>query len=213
MGYRIVAELAGLILEARSSRGHGAVTEPRWGGYLANVTPSEFEQSYLTRLPAQIRGDEFLSRYGGTTDPVTRVEPDRVYPVRAPTAHPIHEHFRVRAFAELLLDVSSQRRLALLGELMYQSHSSYTSCGLGSPGTDRIVELVREAGERKGMFGAKITGGGSGGTVAVLGHANAGVAVNEIAEQYRRETGKSVHTFSGSSPGAGRFGHLVLRTA
>ena len=49
-----------------------------------------------------MRGDEFLARYGGTTDKVTRVDPDRTYAVRQPTAHPIHEHARVRRFAELL---------------------------------------------------------------------------------------------------------------
>jgi galactokinase len=35
------------------------------------------------------------------------------------------------------------RQVEMLGELMYQSHQSYSGCGLGSVGTDRIVELVR----------------------------------------------------------------------
>ena len=51
-----------------------------------------------------------------------------------------------------------------------QSHASYGRCGLGSDGTDRIVALVRDEaaaaalrGEVPAMYGAKITGGGSGG--------------------------------------------------
>jgi hypothetical protein len=43
-------------------------------------------------------------------------------------------------------------------------------CGLGSEGTDRIVELVREEaeeaaadGQPPALYGAKITGGGCGG--------------------------------------------------
>ena len=52
---------------------------------------------------------------------------------------------------------------------MYESHASYSACGLGSDGTDRLVALAREAGSRSGIYGAKITGGGSGGTVAMLG--------------------------------------------
>ena len=50
---------------------------------------------------------------------------------------------------------------------MYESHASYSACGLGSDGTDRLVTLAREAGAARGIYGAKITGGGSGGTVAV----------------------------------------------
>lgn len=36
-----------------------------------------------------------------------------------------------------------REQLETLGELMYQSHASYSRCGLGSEGTDRLVELVR----------------------------------------------------------------------
>lgn len=57
-----------------------------------------------------------------------------------------------------------------------QCHYSYSACGLGSDGTDRLVNLVQEIQHRKGsagasgtLFGAKITGGGSGGSVCVIG--------------------------------------------
>jgi L-arabinokinase len=89
---------------------------------------------------------------------------------------------------------------------MYETHKSYSDCGLGSSGTDRLVELVRELGPERGLFGAKITGGGSGGTVAVLGLASAAAAVREVAERYQRETGRAAQIFSGSSPGAAAFG-------
>jgi L-arabinokinase len=97
-----------------------------------------------------------------------------------------------------------------LGQLMYQSHESYSTCGLGSPGTDELVELVRKAGPNQGLYGAKITGGGSGGTVAVLGRRESVAAVKSIAERYSRQTGKTPTIISGSSPSAGRFGHLRL---
>ena len=98
----------------------------------------------------------------------------------------------------------------MLGELMYQSHQSYSACGLGSEGTDRIVELVRRAGISRGLYGAKITGGGSGGTVAVMGHVGAGEAIEEVAARYEREMGHKPHLFTGSSPGALAFGHYRL---
>lgn len=59
-----------------------------------------------------------------------------------------------------------------------QCHYSYSACGLGSDGTDRLVQLVQEmqhskssvSGDGDGtLYGAKITGGGSGGTVCVIG--------------------------------------------
>src|SRR5689334_11280151 len=114
-------------------------------------------------------GATFLERYTGSTDRVTSIDPGKVYAVRQPTAHPIYEHHRVQLFRALLQQQPvSEERLILLGELMYQSHASYSACGLGSAGTDRLVELVRQAGPASGLYGAKITGGGAGGTVAVL---------------------------------------------
>jgi L-arabinokinase len=98
----------------------------------------------------------------------------------------------------------------VLGKLMYESHWSYSACGLGSTGTDLLVDLVREAGNAAGLFGARITGGGSGGTVAVLGDRKAGPAIDAIADRYAQQTGYQPIVFSGSSPGAGVFGHLRL---
>src|SRR5204862_7164277 len=111
------------------------IEDQRWRSYLANVTPAEFEQLYASQLPEVINGADFLKRYQGTTDEVTRVRPDKTYRVRVPTAHAIYEHDRVRRFADLLKRADHERTLELLGELMYQSHASYSACGLGSNGT------------------------------------------------------------------------------
>jgi L-arabinokinase len=120
--------------------------------------------------------------------------------VRRPTVA-VYEHFRVRAFVRLL-DGYAATSASVLGELMYQSHASYSACGLGSEGTDRLVELARGLGPARGIYGAKITGGGSGGTVAILGRRDADASIRQIADQYARETGLSPYIFSGSSPGA-----------
>lgn len=211
MGYRLIAEQAGLEIKPSKPGMPIRIIDPHWSGYLANLTPSEFQQFYAQHLPEAMTGDEFLIHYGGTTDPVTQIDPGKSYEVRIPTAHPIHEHFRVRSFAQLLKGTPSEQQLELLGELMYQSHASYSACGLGSSGTDRLVELVREAGPQKGLYGAKITGGGSGGTVAVLGQRGVDASLEAIAEQYAHESGYQPHIFSGSSPGVAVFGHLKLK--
>jgi L-arabinokinase len=96
-------------------------------------------------------------------------------------------------------------RSLLLGELMYQAHESYNACGLGADATDAIVARVRALGSAHGLYGAKITGGGSGGTVAVLGRPEALPLVAEIAAQYG--TGM---VFAGSSDGAMQVSTVTL---
>jgi L-arabinokinase len=192
MGLRMISEMGG----------HG------WNGYLANVSPSEFEHDFLQRLPDQMSGEEFISRYSGITDTVTEVEPTRTYKIRQPTAHPIYEHDRVKAFRQLLLAPPSEEQRTRLGELMYQSHESYSACGLGSRGTDLIVSLVRSEGPA--LYGARITGGGSGGTVAILGRADAEPAIKKVVGNYQTITGRHSYVFSGSSSGASKFGSMSL---
>jgi galactose-1-phosphate uridylyltransferase (family 1) len=210
MGYRILADLAGLRPLGPGPGGTLRFEGPRWRGYLANLRPQEFADVYAARLPEAMSGAEFLRRYGGSTDAVARIEPERTYAVRQPTAHPIHEHARVQRFAQLLAGPPDEAGLREMGGLMYAAHASYSACGLGSDGTDRLVELVREAGEAAGLYGAKIIGGGSGGTVAVLGRAGAGAAVAAVARRYAQETGWGGAVFAGSSAGACHFGVLTL---
>jgi L-arabinokinase len=206
MGYRIIADLAALPVQ-REGDGHVRLTgDNKWRGYLANVTPSEWERAYRDQVPSTMDGGAFLARYGGITDSATRVDPRRTYAVRQATAHPIYENHRVRLFRSVLESGSTaESDRCLLGELMYQSHASYGACGLGSTGTDRLVELVRAA-EDEGLYGAKITGGGSGGVVAVLGRAGSRPALEDIAQRYASETGYAARVLGGSSAGAASFG-------
>lgn len=206
MGYRILADLAGLPCRPVGD-GRVQIDDRRWGGYLANVTPAEWEGEFAARVPETLGGGEFLARYQGTPDRVTRVDPQRRYPVRQPTAHPIYEHDRVQRFRELLAGgAAGEAERMALGGLMHGSHASYSACGLGSDGTDLLVELAGRLGPPRGLYGAKITGGGSGGTVAVLADRRAFSAVREVAEEYRRATGRACGILGGSSPGALEFG-------
>ena len=209
MGYRVIAETAGLEIRPGPEAGTVRIDDPHWHGYLANLSPTEFEQECASHLPERIEGAEFLSRFHGTTDSAVRINPERSYAVRVPSAHPIYENDRVKRFAELL-GAPNERRLELMGELMYESHTSYTGCGLGVRETDLLVQLVREAGPTNGLYGARITGGGSGGTIAVIGRREASDAVATVANRYAGETGHQPYIFSGSSPGSAAFGFLKL---
>ncbi len=200
MGHRIIAELGGF--------------KVRQNGYLANLLPSEYEEKFAASVPESLTGEEFLSRYGGTTDRVTKVERERTYAIRAPTEHAIYESSRVKSFAQLLLKQAGRSSVGdkiVMGELMYASHESYGACGLGSHNTDMLVGLARLLGVDRGIFGAKITGGGSGGTVAVLGNSDAESTVLEVAHRFTAMTGHEPYIFRGSSPGSAAFGNLVIR--
>jgi len=211
MGYRLIAAVARLPVK-EVANGHVEIVDAKWGGYLANVTPAKWESKYRDQLPEVMEGGFFLRAFRGISDPVTQVDPTRTYRVRHPTAHPIYEHHRVQYFRNLLQrGAEREEDRFMLGELMYQSHASYGTCGLGSGGTDRLVALVRKAGTAGGLYGAKITGGGSGGVVAVLARAGSQAAVEGIAGEYERLTGRAAMVLGGSSDGAGRFGVVRLR--
>ena len=207
MGYRMIAAIAGFDVERDGDRVH--VHDAEWRGYLANVPPAQFAERFEHHLPDRMLGADFLAQFHGITDTATRVKPERWYPVRVATAHPVYENARVERFAELLGSLAqSPSNAAEMGWLMVASHASYGACGLGSDGTDRLVHLVAEAGAERGLFGAKITGGGSGGTVAILGADAAEVVVREIAARYAEETGRRAEVFAGSGPGMAQRGVL-----
>src|SRR5437763_16845782 len=60
MGYRIIAEVAGLPVRESEIEGVVQLDDPKWKGYLANLTLREFESAYAQHLPSQMSGGEFL---------------------------------------------------------------------------------------------------------------------------------------------------------
>jgi L-arabinokinase len=177
------------------------------GGYLCNLAPERFAAAYERLLPEEMSGAGFLARYGETGDDATTVDPTTTYRVRACTTHPILEQANVVAFLAALdryEETGDTAALEEAGAAMYRSHHSYGArCGLGTPETDLIVDLVREHGPRSGLYGAKITGGGAGGTVAVLGAGSGACAgVEEIAAAYARRSGNTSRVVAGSADGA-----------
>ena len=55
--------------------------------------------------------------------------------------------------------------------------------GLGAPETDQMVAAVRRLGAEKGFYGARISGGGSGGTVVVFCEREALPALAELGRE------------------------------
>jgi galactokinase len=182
-------------------------------GYLANITTQEFAERWRDFLPTEMLGIEFISRYHRTNDPVTAVDPLVTYKVRSRTEHPVYENERVEAFLgrlESAQDASEarvHREMVQAGKLMYGSHWSYGArCGMGCPETDLVVRLVKELGPDHGFYGAKITGGGSGGTVAILCREGTNRVLRKLARTYAQESGHEPQLFLESGPGAATWG-------
>ena len=192
MGYSMIAQAEGCSLSViRGAKTSGVRSGLPFGGYLCNISTGAFDQRFRTLLPESLTGSAFLSLYGDTIDPVTTVQPGQTYPVRAATAHPVFENARVQRFAALLKGPNGMDTWHELGALMLESHQSYSACGLGHARTDELVELVCAAGPAAGLFGAKITGGGNGGTVCVLCQGTEGIATaRALFEGYRKRHGE-----------------------
>jgi L-arabinokinase len=196
MGRRLIADLATV----------DGYREPV-GAYLCSLATARFEEAYAARLPEEMQGANFLAQYGEHGDTATTIEHEARYRVRDCTAHPIHEAANVEAFLSALDAYEAHGDTAALeqaGEAMYRSHASYGArCGLGTPETDLLITLAREQGRARGIYGARITGGGAGGTVAVLVLGATGEeAVQQIAEEYTRRSGQRAAVLSGSAHGA-----------
>ena len=122
---------------------------------------SQLPRDAVEELPEMLHGQAFLAEWGATDDDVTHVVAGETYPVRSATLFGIEEHVRSVAALEALADGEPD----LLGQLMAASQRGYDAMGLGHPAATAVVE---EALARPGVFGARSSGGGCGGTVVVV---------------------------------------------
>ena len=213
MGFRMICHRENLLLTLDESGRIPRFVDPRWNGYASNIAPSEFRSRYEAGLPETMAGEEFLARYENHADPFTTVRPGIRYRVRSCTRYAVEENQRIRLFVELARGAhgdDAREAFELMGDLMYQSHWSYTECGLGNSSTDLLVDLVRAEGAANGLYGAKVTGGGAGGTVAVLCRRDAGAAFERVVDRYAESTKSTPYVFRGSSRGADAFGLRVI---
>ena len=185
--------------------------------YLCRLSVEDFRKKGWKILPAEMKGKDFLNRYGETVDYFTRVDAKKTYRIRSRVEHPIYEHARVKKFIAHLkhsIECPNKTQACLMqaGKLMYDSNWSYRwRVGLGSPQVEQIVKSVRKIGIPGGLYGARITAGGGGGTVAILSYGDISNSLVQILAAYKIAWGLEAKVFIGSSPGAFEFGHIVLK--
>jgi len=208
MSYTIIALNEGVsVEELDEARASGIWNKLPYKGFLANIPVAVFEEKYVSLLPGEISGKDFLFQYKISIDTVTLIDEDKIYKPVVCGSHPVYENARVNEFKDLLKSFKKendkQTALKQMGNLMFQSHESYSEVGLGNESTDKIIELVQDAGADRGVFGGRISGGGNGGTVCVLSYGKEGKqAVKEIFLKYKQIKKQKLFFFSGSSHGA-----------
>lgn len=170
MGLSIILQHLGVSQNAIKNHQNSANSSLPYNAYLANISVAEFEQKYAHLLPKTMTGLAFQQQFGTTTDALSIIQEEEMYPIYDCTKHPIYENERIHHFSQLLQAESTD--LQSLGQLMFASHQGYVDCGLSCEEADFVVQQVRE---RAGLYGARITGGGSGGTVCILGEDEAAV--------------------------------------
>ena len=193
MGYSIIAQRIGLSKDDLDKQ-----TELPFNGFLSNISPSLFEANFERSLNSMY-GKDFIQDFGVVTDKLSVIKPDAFYNIKACTKHPIYENHRVKSFVQLLKSINKTNFsdiLPIMGELMFQSHESYNNCGLGNEMTDKIVSMARKKGIENEIYGAKITGGGSGGTVCIMIYGEKGLeSANQIFEEYKNLTNQNSLVF------------------
>jgi galactokinase len=215
MGHKIILEQ---MKKIGASLNQPLTSDPTHG-YLANLDPDDYKNLFRPHLPAQILGQNFLHQFGPTLDPATTIDPSQTYPVQSATDHHVLESRRVRQFCEFLekanLNPEPRTLNPLLhksAHLMYASHHSYThDAHLGHPHCDLLVQLVRDN-EHFGLYGARLTAAGQGGTIAILANTtdSATDALHQIMQTYEHQTHLKPTLFTHSSPGAMHTGTIVL---
>src|SRR5678815_2957953 len=109
MSYTIIALNEGATVEELdNARTSGDWSKLPFKGFLANIPVSVFEKKYISLLPKEISGNDFLSRYKVSIDTVTNIDEGKFYRPVVCGSHPVYENARVNEFKTLLKNFKKQ---------------------------------------------------------------------------------------------------------
>ncbi len=190
-------------------------------GYLGNVSPELYRRYFRSMLPRRVRGADFLRTYGLLDLPADEIVPEKLYAIRTTLDHLISEYEHAEHFLQAMEELSessddmispAQRRLIMqrAGRLLLASHHSYRlRLQLSCPQADWLIDQLTGAGVASGAYGARITDGGGGGTIAILMDSSDRATDKLLAlmSRYKQEMGMEVDVRQAG--GAGSAGALI----
>ncbi|MEM9160079.1 MAG: hypothetical protein AAGB46_13625 [Verrucomicrobiota bacterium] len=160
--------------------------------FATDIQPSRYLKHIKPTLPESLTGHEITEKFPDLSD---GFESNKTYLIRDAFSFSIFENHRCSLAAQLLYGMAhnSKRKVTeLLGELMYQSHLNYSLLGLTSHRTDEMVDAFAQAGADQGIFGARISGFGSGSAIVALVDKKALKIVRDLLKSFERDTGEVV---------------------
>ncbi len=191
-------------------------------GYLANTSPLLYRQYFRTLLPKRLRGSDFLRTYGPLAEGAGVLDEAgaaKFYRVRTAVDHLIAEHEHAEQFLQAMEELADmpgwgdqeeeaerQRTLQRAGRLALASHHSYRlRLELSCREADWLVDRLMESGPERGIYGARITGCGGGGTVMALVDRGqtATDAILEVMRLYSQAMGLTLGVTEAGGGGAG----------
>ncbi len=196
-------------------------------GYLGNTSPELYRRYFRSLLPRRLRGSDFLRSYGELSPDAGLVLPGEIYRVRAAVDHLVSEREHAENFLQAMEDLSEsapsivggrggtlpgssegwQRRLVLqrAGRLLLASQHSYRlRLGLSCPQADWLVNRLMRAGPAAGVFGARISASGGGGTVVAMldSSSQATDTLLQLVSDYPLEMGLPLEIQAAGAPGS-----------
>lgn len=151
-------------------------------GYLANLSPSLYRQYFRAILPRRMRGRDFVRTFGELPERAGVIEPEKMYRVRTAADHLISEHEHAENFLQAMEELTEaaasgrrmkhnerERIMRRAGRLLLASQHSYSlRLNMSCKETDWLVDRLMQAGPDAGIYGARLTSCGGGGTVVAL---------------------------------------------
>ncbi|MCH2111551.1 MAG: hypothetical protein MK213_01730 [Planctomycetes bacterium] len=158
-----------------------------WG----QVAPSDFEDGLRDHVPASQKGADWLKEFRRNADAkeiLDRIEPTQTFRLRAAAEHECRESARARSLVQNLNDYSRSTREAYLaeaGRCLLSSHRSLSEkCKLEHPVANDFITVIKDAGRKEGMFGARVTREGGSSVMSALVHQSARQDFREMVETF-----------------------------
>lgn|GEM_PF-3537144 len=129
--------------------------------YITTLPPSKYRQSIEEMLPKTIDGKSVLAEFTPAELSAIEIGEDIQYPVEEAFGYAIAENYRCSLASHLLTNLahnSKRRAVTHLGEVVLQSHASYSRLGLSNSKVDTLIKEIQENGAAQGIFGGRITG-------------------------------------------------------